>query len=144
MRTSLLLLLCLIAVPVFAESVDPIESMMDLWKYDNPKQSAVRFISLLDSAEVSPNKDYLPALLSQVARSYAMRGDFKSAHEQLNELELLIQDTSSLGQVFYLLERGRALKAGGDKTRARILFKDAFIIADRLGDVSPTFTLPVT
>jgi tetratricopeptide (TPR) repeat protein len=108
--------------------------MMNLWKYDNPKQSAVRFISLIDSAEASSDKDYLPALLSQIARSYAMRGDFKSAHEQLNELELLIQDRSSRGQIFYLLERGRALKAGGDKKRARILFNDAFIIADRLGD----------
>ena len=63
-----------------------------------------------------------------------MRGDFKSAHEQLNELELLIQERSSRGQIFYLMECGRALKVGGDSKRARILFNDAFIIADRLGD----------
>jgi hypothetical protein len=79
MRTSRFLLLCLIVMPVFAELNDPIEAMMKHWKYDNPKQSTVRFSSLIDSAEASFDKDYLPALLSQIVRSYAMRGDFKSA-----------------------------------------------------------------
>lgn len=119
---------------VFAAGDDPIEAMMKLWQYDDPKTSALVFSSLIYSAMSSEDKDYLPAVLSQIARSYAIRGDFNAAHKQLDEVKSLIEAQKSRANVFYLLERGRIFNSEGDKKRARLAFDEAFTIAQEIGD----------
>ena len=131
---SILLLGALMWGSVFAAGQDPIEAMMKLWKYDDPKTSALVFSSLINRAMSSEDKDYLPAVLSQIARSYAMRGDFNAAHQQLDEVKSLIEVQKSRANIFYLLERGRTFNLEGNKRNAQLVLNEAFRFAQEIGD----------
>ncbi len=113
---------------------DPIEAMMSLWDYNNPRQSEVLFASLVEEARASGNPDYLPALLSQVARTWSLRGNLDAAHRQLDDVMPLLNDGPGRGRCFYLLERGRTFNSGGKKDQAITLFETAYRDALEIGD----------
>lgn len=113
---------------------DPIEAMMSLWDYNNPRQSEVFFASLVEAARASGHPDYLPALLSQIARSWSLRGNLEAAHRQLDDVMPLLDDGPGRGRCFYLLERGRTFNSGGKKDQAIVLFETAYRDALEIGD----------
>ncbi|MDA0789391.1 MAG: tetratricopeptide repeat protein [Proteobacteria bacterium] len=113
---------------------DPIVSAMLLWEYDDPRQSALFFTSLLDEAKSSDNRDYFPVLLTQMARAYGLQGNLSAAHEQLNQVVELLGDYRGRAWVFYLLERGRLHSRTGDSDLAAGFFSEAYRVGVGLGD----------
>ena len=110
------------------------EKILDLWDYNDPKSTEMLFISLTEEAAVSENKEYAPILLSQIARTYSIRGNFDTAHNLLNEAKDMLSGDDNASLVFYHLERGRTLNSSGDKTAALKYFKQAFLTAEKIKD----------
>lgn len=101
------------------------ESTVDIdsyWEYLDPAASEVRFRSALDSA----TGDAQLEILTQIARSYSLRGRFDEAHKLLDEIEPQLPAAGNRPRVRYLLERGRTFNSAGDKGRAREQFLKAW------------------
>ncbi len=113
---------------------DEISELLDLWDYSDPAASELLFVSLSGAARQSDNADYLPILITQLARINSMRGRFKLANEQLDQAKSLIADQKSLAWVFLLLERGRTHNSAGSRLEAVDYFKEAFRTAEIIGD----------
>lgn len=113
---------------------DEVSELFDLWDYDDPAATEVLFISLLAPAQQSDNSEYLPILMTQLARTHSLRDDFTLAHELLDQAKSLITEQELRPWVYLLLERGRAYNSSGKKEKARGYFKEAFITAELLGD----------
>ena len=92
------------------------------WEYSDPAASEARFRSALDSA----TGDERLEILTQVARSYSLRGRFNEAHKLLDEIEPRLPAAGHRPRVRYLLERGRTFNSAGDKGKARDLFAKAW------------------
>lgn len=95
------------------------------WEYADPAASEERFRQALDSAAGDERLE----LLTQIARTYGLRGIFDQAHSLLDEVEAQLEDAGARPSVRYLLERGRAFNSGGDVKRARPLFSKAWDLA---------------
>ena len=99
------------------------------WEYSDPAASEVRLRSALDQAEGDDRLE----LLTQIARTHSLRGDFTQAHKLLDEVEPRLATAGPAPRVRYLLERGRSFNSAGDKERAKPLFIDAWEIAGANG-----------
>ncbi len=95
------------------------------WEYSDPAGSEARFRSALTDAR---GDDQLE-LLTQVARTCSLRGDFDEAHRLLDQVEGQLGAAGPAPRVRYLLERGRSFNSAGDKQRAKPLFVEAWEIA---------------
>jgi hypothetical protein len=115
---------CLLAASCFAE--DEIDNMLDLWDYSDPIATEQLFVSLTEEASSSDNAEYLPILITQLARTHSLRNNFIEAHEHLNQAESMVEDEQSRAWVFILLERGRAYNSAGKKPEALKFFNEAF------------------
>jgi tetratricopeptide (TPR) repeat protein len=96
-----------------------------LWEYTNPAESEDRFRAALTSA----HGDARLELLTQIARTYGLRQRFDEAHELLNQVEEQLAHAGPRPRVRYLLERGRTFNSGGDTEKARMLFVEAWELA---------------
>jgi tetratricopeptide (TPR) repeat protein len=101
-----------------------------LWEYDDPAASEARFESALASAR----GDRRLELLTQVARTWSLRGNFAEAHRLLDEVETQLCGAGARPRVRYLLERGRTFNSAGERERARALFLQAFVDARKAGE----------
>ena len=117
--------------PVYEDNVDHLH---EYWNYRDPEESERRFRALIEVAQQSDNPDYFPVLLSQIARTYSLRGQFVNAMAQLHEAQKLVQDRNSVAWAYLLIEYGRVYNSAGDKEEARKYFEDAFRVADLAGD----------
>jgi tetratricopeptide (TPR) repeat protein len=97
-----------------------------LWDYNNPEDTENSFRELLPAASESGERDYLAQLLTQIARTHGLRAQFDSAHEILDQVKASLPPTVSLGEIRYLLERGRTYNSAKDTEQARALFLEAF------------------
>ncbi len=111
-----------------------IDRLMDLWDYADPKATELIFMSLMDEAKNSENKEYLPILVTQLARTHSLRDEFELANTQLDRASSIIKDRSSRAWVFQLLERGRVFNSTGSKARALEYFEEAFRISEKIPD----------
>ena len=93
-----------------------------LWEYDDPALSEARFRAALDST----SGDERLAVLTQIARTYSLRGRFGEAHRLLDQVEGALGEAGAQPRVRYLLERGRTLNSSGERNKARALFMDAW------------------
>ena len=80
------------------------------------------------------NKSYHLQLLTQIARTHGLRGEFAKAHEVLDDVERQLTDDLKVARIRYLLERGRTLNSGGDPGKARPLFVEAWELAKERGE----------
>ncbi len=112
---------------------DEITALMKLWDFYEPAETEQKFVALIDEAKQSDNTEYLPALLSQIARTYSLRREFDSSHERLDEAESHLDNSMFTARTLVLLERGRAYNSDGKKDKALPLFRDAFYVADAAG-----------
>lgn len=96
-----------------------------LWEYHDPAASEQRFREALGSVSGDSELE----LLTQIARTYSLRGEFEQAHAQLNEIEARLAGTGPRAQVRYQLERGRTFNSSGQVERARELFESAWELA---------------
>ncbi len=92
------------------------------WEYGDPAASEERFRDALGSAE----GDVRLELLTQIARTYSLRGRFEEAHEVLNDVEKDLANADASPHVRYLLERGRTYNSNDEKEKARALFIGAW------------------
>lgn len=96
-----------------------------LWEYSDPAASEQRFRAALADVQ----GDAALELQTQVARTYSLRRRFDDAHRLLDEIEPKLARAGAAPRVRYLLERGRTFNSAGDKPHARVLFEDAFKLA---------------
>lgn len=101
-----------------------------LWRYDAPGETRKAFEALLPQAEASGDGDYCAQLLTQIARTHGLEGNFDQAHEVLDRAEARLGEGASVGRARYLLERGRAVNSSGKSEESRHYFLEARQVAE--------------
>lgn len=96
-----------------------------LWNFSKPEESEQRFRDLLPAAEEAGDESYRLQLLTQIARTYSLRGQFAEAHEILDQVEAQIS-TAPIVELRYLLERGRCFNSDNQADKASDLFQKAW------------------
>jgi len=96
-----------------------------LWEYDDPARSESAFREAL----ASTNGDARLELLTQIARTYGLRGRFDEAHHLLDEISSQLKSAGPRPRLRYMLERGRAFNSSGAVELARPLFVEAWKLA---------------
>ncbi len=125
---------CMLFGSANAYSEDEVSKLLDLWDYGDPAATEMLFISLAEEAGQSDNTEYLPILITQLARTHSLRDEFTLAHQQLDQAKSLIGNQKSRPWVFLLLERGRTYNSSGSRLKALEYFEEAFITAEIIGD----------
>ncbi len=105
----------------------------ELWDYQDPAGTEARLLARLPAAEAGGDRDYLAQLLTQLARTHSLRGQFDPAQAYLDRAEGLAGPELAVARVRLLLERGRCYNSAGDPARARPLFRQAFELAQDAG-----------
>jgi tetratricopeptide (TPR) repeat protein len=105
---------------------------MDLetyWEYDDPGASEARFRQALAGAVGDERLE----LLTQIARTFSLRGQMDQAHGLLDQIEGQLDGAGPAPRVRYSLERGRTFNSSGDPARAASLFQQAWEGAESAG-----------
>ncbi len=100
------------------------------WDYNDPAGTRERFEALriqLQGDDGSQRTNRLQ-LMTQIARTHGLEGDFDAAHALLDEVEGQLGSLSTIEGVRYLLERGRVFRSSGEIDKALPLFEQAFDI----------------
>ena len=100
-----------------------------LWDYSKPAETEAKFRALLPEAEQSGDRSYHAQVLTQIARTHSLRGNFDEAHRILDRVEKMLDYELKLARVRYLLERGRTFNSSKQPQRALPLFAEASDIA---------------
>ncbi|MCA0353219.1 MAG: hypothetical protein LCH85_14595 [Chloroflexi bacterium] len=100
-----------------------------LWEYADPAVSESRFVQAL----AETNGDDQLELLSQIARTFSLRGRFAEAHERLDQLEAQLSLGGERPKVRYYLERGRTHNSADELEMARYFFAQAWELASQAG-----------
>lgn len=107
-------------------SAQPID-IDSYWEYDDPAASEQRFQAALEHAEGDGQLE----LLTQIARTHGLRGNFEHAHQILDQVEPQLADAGPRPAVRYQLERGRTFNSSGETEQARALFEQAWELAGK-------------
>ncbi|HEX2787891.1 MAG TPA: tetratricopeptide repeat protein [Ignavibacteria bacterium] len=97
-----------------------------LWDYSNPAETEKKFTALLSEAEKSGDKDYLVQLITQIARTQGLQMKFDEAHKTLDKALKMLDTDTQLGEVRYMLERGRVYNSSKHSDEARKFFIEAY------------------
>ena len=95
------------------------------WEYTDPGASEVRFAEAAVAASGDPRLE----LLTQLARTYSLRGRFVEAHTLLDAVESKLDGAGPAVHARYMLERGRTYNSANDVEMARPLFVGAWNLA---------------
>lgn len=95
-----------------------------LWNYSDPAGTEKLFQKALEDA-VEKDVSYKLELLTQIARTYSLRGLTDVAHELLDKAEKQLPADTEVVHIRYHLERGRAFNTSGKKAEAAIHFLQA-------------------
>lgn len=133
-----LLLATALLAPNPAVSQPPLPPIDSLWDYSRPADSERRFREILPRARETGGPGYLAELLSQIARTHSLRGQFPQAETLLAEAEAALQgvppDGEPRARVRILLERGRVLNSSGRPAEAAEPFRRAYELARASGE----------
>jgi tetratricopeptide (TPR) repeat protein len=102
---------------------------LDSWNIHEPEKFAQIFRDAIKRAEDSDDNVYLAELLTQLARTQSLQGNFDEAYTLLDRADTLITPEMQRARIKYLLERGRTLNSSGDPVAAVPMFKDAWDLA---------------
>lgn len=105
-----------------------------LWNYSNPAETEIKFREVLKDSSPEKNLSEHLQLLTQIARTYSLRGMFTEAHETLNEVEKQLSAVHDLAHARYHLECGRAFNSSGKKAEAKQHFETAKNIATEVSE----------
>jgi len=106
----------------------------DVWNFQDPAASEVAFRDLAAEAEAAGNDAYAAEAMTQVARTFSLRGEFDQANAILDVVDEGPQGSVPVVRVRSLLERGRTLNSGGQPDVALPLFEEAYEIAAANGE----------
>jgi len=115
--------------------------LFDLWDYTDPAGTAVRFHELLPLAKESGDVAYHLELLTQIARTEGLQGNFATAHAILDEVEPGLTPQLPIATMRYLLERGRAFNSAGEAATAVPLFQQAYDLGMQTGVSADFYTV---
>ncbi len=116
-------------------------TLFDLWDYNDPAGTAVRFRELLPLAEQSGDVGYHLELLTQIARTESLQDRFAVAHAILDEVEPQLTPQFPIATMRYLLERGRTFNSAGEVATAVPLFQQAYDLGRQTGVSADFFTV---
>ena len=103
-----------------------------VWNYGDPAGTEAKFRALLPQAQASGDEGYELELLTQIARTQGLQGEFRAAHATLDEVESRLRNVDlPVVNVRYLLERGRVFNSSGNPDVALPLFVQAAERAER-------------
>ena len=105
-----------------------------LWNYSDPAATEQRFREILNKEATTSDMSYHLQLLTQIARTYSLRGMFAEAHAMLDEVRSALPDSPALETLRYHLERGRTYRSAGEKENALKEFNEALSMADKVGN----------
>ena len=97
-----------------------------LWDYNHPDSTEIKFAQLIPQAKKSGNLDYYLQLLTQIARTQGLQGNFKKANETLSEVDSLMISETKIAKIRYLLEQGRVYNSAGNPEKAKEFFLEAW------------------
>lgn len=100
----------------------------DLWDFSDPEGTEERMRAALPEVEAGGDEGARLELLTQIARTLGLQGRFAESHALLDEVEAGLGERA-VPKVRYLLERGRALRSGGDPPASLPLFMEAWDLA---------------
>jgi len=101
--------------------------LKSIWDYRDPAATERRFRDLLPQSASDPA--YHVELLSQIARTHSLRGNFAEAHALLDQAESLLKPDMQRPRIRCLLERGRTYNSDGKPQSALPLFQSAYRLA---------------
>ena len=104
--------------------------LKELWNYGQPNQTREKFVALLEEVKDTSDLNYILELETQIARTYSLQSNFQNAHEVLDTVETRLSEETEIAQIRYTLERGRTHNSAGDKEKAKVLFKQAYVLAE--------------
>ncbi len=100
------------------------------WEFSDPEKSEGVFSSLLPGANPSEKLE----LLTQIARTHSLRGQFAEAQAVLDEVKPQLAGAGIKPAVRYNLEQGRVFNSNGEPAKARPFFESAFEQARQAGE----------
>ncbi len=100
--------------------------IQSMWDYNDPAATEARLREVLPRAEASGDREYHAELLTQVARTYGLRGRFAEALALLDEVDATVTADMTRAQVRSLVERGRTLNSSGESAAALPRFIEAW------------------
>ena len=96
------------------------------WDHDRPDTSESAFRALLAEARHSDDREYLPQLLTQIARAEGLQMKFEEAWRTLDQAEAALTPATPVARVRLLLERGRVLNSSKRREESIPLFLEAW------------------
>lgn len=97
-----------------------------LWNFSDPAATEQKFRDVMLIPEAKADSTYYGQLITQLTRTYSLRGLFKEGHDILNELTEWELDNYPVVEVRYFLERGRLHNSAGEKDKAIEMFRNAW------------------
>lgn len=133
MESKLLTLFILLFMSISGQSQDTLPAIKSLWDYNDPAGTEKKFQELLPKVKQTGSKVYLGELVTQIARTHSLRGQFEEAKKVLNELNSWNLETYPTVLVRYYLENGRIYSSSGEKEPAAVEFQKAWSLATAEG-----------
>ncbi|MHC5012001.1 MAG: tetratricopeptide repeat protein [Planctomycetota bacterium] len=115
------------------EGADDLPDLETLWDWSDFARTEAAFREVLPRAREAGDPDYLGQLLTQIARTRGLQGDFDGAHALLDEADAVLTEECIVGRIRSLLERGRAYNSSGQKEKAYPMFLRAYVQAWKHG-----------
>lgn len=125
MRLILSLGILLITMSSQAQN-DTLPEIDKLWDFSDPAATEQRFKDVMLKPEAKADSTYYGQLITQLTRTYSLRGMFKEGHDVLNELTEWPLQQYPIVEVRYFLERGRLYNSAGEKDKAIEQFRNAW------------------
>lgn len=100
-------------------------SLNSMWDFSDPAGSEARFREQIPHAIAAGDTAYHINLLTQIARTYSLRFQFKAAHQILDEAESMLSEEWVEPRLRYLLERGRTYNTAKERSKALEMFHEA-------------------
>ena len=109
----------------------------ELWDYDDPAASEARFRAAIDAAVEAAGEGgdggAAAEARTQLARALGLQGRFDESHAELDRVDA-DHPAEDRVRVRSCLERGRALRSGGDPAASIASFEHAWTLARALGE----------
>lgn len=126
----------MLSVAVAAAGFQTMPALPDfdkLWNFADPAGTETRFREVLADVPADAAA-YRLELMTQVARSQGLQGQFDAAHATLDEVDAALAGRDlPAAKVRSLLERGRAYNSAGQPAKALPLFREAFALGQERG-----------
>ena len=105
----------------------------DLWDFDDPAASEVRFRAAIEAAEAGGDPAAADEARTQLARALGLQDRFDEGHAILDRVDL-DHPAEDRVRVRARLERGRLLRSSGDPAASAAPFVAAWELARTLGE----------